>query len=65
MCSFTMTKTSACASIVIELGNTILSDNELKEFEEILDHVSSLLLSTCPQRVFISYSLLLLSSLKV
>ena len=60
-----MTKASAAAGTVIELGSVMFSGEGVNELEGILTRVSSFLPRTCPQRVFVSYSWLLFATLKV
>ena len=60
-----MSKSCQAAAAVIALGKEIMGEDAQDELEEIIEKLESLLPTSTEQRIFISYSWLLLSTLKV
>lgn len=60
-----MSKSSQAAAAVIALGKEIMGEDAQDELEGIIEKLESLLPTSTEQRIFISYSWLLLSTFKV
>ena len=60
-----MKKASAAGAILIKLGSKLVDTEGLQCFDTILQRISTLMPSQTPQRLFTSYSVLLLATLKV
>lgn len=61
-----MKKASAAGVLLIKLGNKLIDTEGLQCFDTILQRISTLMPpSQTPQRIFTSYSVLLLATLKV